>query len=161
MKLKISKPFWQVVGLGVLAGMRSTVAPAVASHILSHRSSGHLAKSPLDFMQSATAANVMKVFVVGEIIGDKLPSTPNRIKSAGVIARCLSASLAGASIYKANGDGALEGAVLGSIVALGSTFGSYFLRRDIVSKFNVFDPIAGTVEDALAIGAGIGLIQTV
>jgi uncharacterized membrane protein len=160
MQFKISKPFWQVVGLGVLAGMRATSAPAIASHILSHRNSGHLAKSSLDFMQSDKVAIVMKVFVAGELIGDKLPQTPNRTKPIGVLSRCLSGSLAGASIYKASGRNAFRGAVLGSVAAFGSTFGSYLLRKNVVNKLKDFDPVIGAIEDALVIGAGVALTQT-
>src|SRR3954467_2113223 len=120
MRLKISKPFWQVVGLGVLAGMRSASAPAIPSHILSHHNSGHLAKSSLDFMQSENIAITMKPFAVGELLFDKLPQMPNRTKPISLVARCLSGSLAGASIYKASGKKALTGAVLGSVAALGS-----------------------------------------
>jgi uncharacterized membrane protein len=156
-KIKLSNPFWQVVGLGLLAGMRTTSAPAIASHILSHHHSRRLAKSPLKFMQSDNVALALKVFAVGELIGDKMPNTPNRIKPAGVVFRCLAGSLAGASIYKATGNSILTGAVLGSVVALGSTFGSYFLRKDVVSKTHVLDPIIGAIEDALVVGAGVGL----
>jgi hypothetical protein len=65
--------------------------------------------------------------------------------------------LAGASIYKASGNNVLQGALLGSVAALGSTFGSFLLRRDIVNKLNIFDPLIGAIEDALVVGAGVGL----
>ena len=160
MSSKIKAPFWQVLGLGVIAGSRSAAAPAIASQILQHRHSGYLAKSSLDFMQSENTAVILKILAAGELIGDKLPAAPNRIKAAGVVFRCLSGSLAGASIYKATGHNALAGALLGSAAALGSTFGSYFLRKKAVSKYNLYDPIVGGVEDALVIVAGISLICT-
>ncbi len=157
MNLKISKSAWQAVGVGALAGMRSTAGPAIASHILSNHNSGHLAKSPLDFMQSPKAATVFKVLAIGEIVGDKLPSAPNRIKPAGLVFRCLAGSLAGASIFKASGKNAFAGAALGSIAALGATFGSFFLRKDMVDRFSLFDPIIGATEDLLVLGACVGL----
>ncbi len=112
-------------------------------------------------MQSDKMALLLKVFAVGEFIGDKLPNTPNRIKTAGVAFRCLTGSLAGASIYKVSGNNAITGALLGSVAALGATYGSYFLRKEIVSSTHIFDPIIGAIEDALVIGAGIGLVETV
>jgi len=159
-RLEISKPFWQVLGLGILAGMRTTSALVVASQVLSRHPSKHLASSPLRFMQSTNVALGMKVLALGEAIGDKLPKTPNRIAAGGVIGRCLAGSLAGASIYKATGSNALVGALLGSAVALGSTFGSYYLRRFVVAKTDIFDPYIGTIEDAVVAGAGAGLIMT-
>lgn len=159
MKLKIEKPFWQVLGVGVLAGMRSASAPAITSHILSHHHSKILAKSPLGFMQSNSVANGLKMMALFEFIGDKLPSTPNRIKPAVLTARCLSGALAGAGILKASGGNAVVGALLGGSAAFASTFGSFFLRKSAVKSSGIVDPIIGAIEDALVIGAGISLAQ--
>ncbi|MCO5947570.1 DUF4126 family protein [Mucilaginibacter flavidus] len=157
-QLKITKPFWQVLGLGILAGMRTTSAPVIACQILSKHPSKHLAGSPLRFMQSPNAALGMKLLALGEVVGDKLPNTPNRIAVGGVVGRCLAGSLAGASIYKATGNNALVGALLGSAVALGCTFGSYYLRRFVVAKTDIFDPYIGAIEDVVVAGAGAVLI---
>jgi uncharacterized membrane protein len=159
MKLKISDPFWQVVGLGALAGMRSASAPVIASHILSHHQSKKLDESPLRFMQSKNVALALKVLAIGEIIGDKLPSTPNRIKRTSVGFRMLSGALAGASVYKSTGGKAAMGAVVGAAAAFASTYGSYFLRRDAVKASNIMDPFVGAIEDALVIGSGIELVN--
>ena len=158
MKLKIVKPLWQTISLGAVAGMRTASAPAIASYILSRQNSGHLAKSSLAFMQSGKTANVFTVFAAGEFVTDKLPSTPNRTTPAGIAFRCISGALTGASIYKASGNNAFEGALLGAAAAFGATFGSYFLRTTIVSRLHVFDPLAGALEDALVIGAGVALV---
>jgi uncharacterized membrane protein len=95
MKLKISNPFWQVLSLGLLAGMRSASAPAITSHILSSHRSGMLSKSSLGFMQSKNVSNVLKVIAAGELVADKLPFAPNRIKPFSLFARCLAGSLTG------------------------------------------------------------------
>jgi hypothetical protein len=52
----------------------------------------------------------------------------------------------------------LQGALVGGIVALGATFGSYLLRKTIVEKLNVNDPYIGGAEDILVLAAGAGLI---
>ena len=160
MKLKISEPVWQVVALGVLAGMRASSAPAITSHILSHHEQTRdFSDSSLGYMQSGKVATALKVFALSELIGDKLPSAPNRIKPFAIFARCLSGGLAGASIYKASGNSPLEGVLIGTTAAFASTFGSFFLRRSIVRQTRIFDPIIGAIEDALVIGAGAGLVE--
>jgi uncharacterized membrane protein len=159
MKLTISHPFWQVLGIGALAGMRTASAPVITSHILSHHHSKRLEHSPLNFMQSKTVANTLKILSIGELIVDKLPSTPNRIKPAGVAFRCMSGALAGASISKATGGKILTGALLGATSALASTYLSYILRKTTVKNTGIVDPIIGAIEDALVIGAGLGLAQ--
>jgi uncharacterized membrane protein len=160
MEIKITQPLLQVVGLGVLAGMRTSSAPAITSHILSQHYSRQLAHSSLAFMQSDKVASALKIFVIAELIGDKLPSAPNRIKPVGLVARCLSGALAGACIYKASGNKGLSGALLGSAAALVSTFGSFLLRKSIVKQTRIFDPIIGAIEDALVIGAGVAMVET-
>lgn len=159
MKPKISKSLWQVIGLGTLAGMRTLSAPVIATHILSHHPSKRLQKSQLRFMQSTTVAAVLKVLSVTELVADKLPSTPNRIEPAGVAGRCLSGALAGASIYKAVGGKPLTGALIGGAAAIAATYGSYFLRKNIVKANHIPDPVIGAIEDALVIGAGVGLTK--
>ena len=159
-KLKeIKHPFWQVLGIGTLAGMRTSSAPAIASQILSHHHSKRLERSPLNFMQSKTVANVLTVLSVSEVIMDKLPTTPNRTNPGGLIFRGLSGALAGASIYKASGNNVLTGTLVGAVAAVTSTYISFFLRKSIVKNTSVIDPIIGALEDALVIGAGVGLAQ--
>jgi uncharacterized membrane protein len=158
MKLKISNPFWQVLSLGALAGMRSASAPAITSHILNSHRSRILSKSPLSFMQSKNVSNVLKVIAAGEVIADKLPFAPDRIKPFSLFARCLAGSLAGASIYKAYNGSLITGALLGSVGAITSAFGSFYLRKSIVKHANLIDPVIGAIEDTLVFGAGASLI---
>jgi uncharacterized membrane protein len=159
MKFKIEKPLWQVLGVGLLAGFRSASAPAVTSYILSHNKSKRLAKSNLSFMQSDAIASGLKYIAIAEFIGDKLPFAPDRTKPIVITGRFFSGALAGAGIYKASGGNAITGALIGGTAAIVSTFGSYFLRKATVKASGIFDPIVGAIEDALVVGAGIGLAK--
>jgi uncharacterized membrane protein len=158
-KLKITHPFWQVLSLGVLAGMRTASAPAITSHILSHHHSKRLEHTPLNFMQADITANALKLMAVGELIVDKLPTTPNRIEPAGIVFRCISGALAGASINKAANGNGVAGALLGASAALASSYLFYFLRKSTVKTTKLIDPLIGVIEDALVLGAGVSLIQ--
>jgi uncharacterized membrane protein len=156
----ITKPFWQALGLGTLAGLRSMSAPAVTSQILSHHHSKALEGSPLSFIQSEKVANALTLLALTELVADKLPSTPNRIKAPILATRCLSGALAGASIYKASGGNAYLGAVLGGSAAVLSSFGAFYLRKYTVKSTHLVDPIIGSIEDALVIGSGYTLAKT-
>jgi len=159
-KLKeIKHPFWQVIGIGTLAGMRTSAAPVITSQILSHHHSKRLEKSPLRFMQSKTVANALTVLSVTEVVMDKLPSTGNRTAPGGIIFRGLSGALAGASIYKASGNNVWVGSVIGAASAVASTYLSFIVRKTVGKKTGIIDPILGGIEDALVIGAGIGLAE--
>ena len=113
----------------------------------------------MKFMQSKTVATTLKVLALGEIAGDKLPSAPNRIKPAAISARVLSGALSGAAIYKATGSNAIAGALLGATAAFASTFGTFYLRKNVVKSSHIVDPVIGAIEDALVIGSGVGLSQ--
>lgn len=160
MKIVITKPHWQVITLGILAGMRSMSAPAITSRILSRHHTKALERTPLNFMQSNKTANVLSAMAIGELVGDKMPSAPNRIAAPAIISRSLSGAMAGASIYKASGGNMYFGAVLGSVTAVVSTIGSFYLRRKIVKQAHLIDPIIGSIEDAIVLGAGLGLAET-
>jgi uncharacterized membrane protein len=159
MPMKISHPFWQVIGIGALAGMRTSAAPVIASHILSRHHSIRFARSPLNFMQSKKVAGVLKFAALGELVVDKLPTTPNRIKPEGIAFRCLSGALAGAGIYKATGANTAAGALMGAAAAFASTYVSYLLRKNLVKNSGIIDPVIGAFEDALVIGTGIALVK--
>lgn len=108
-------------------------------------------------MQSVNVAKILKFVALSELVVDKLPSTPNRIKPAVIGFRVFSGALAGASIYKATGGKAVIGALIGGTVAFASTFGSYFLRKSAVKSSHIIDPVIGAIEDALVVGSGMGL----
>lgn len=110
-------------------------------------------------MQSKTVAATLKVLALGEIVGDKLPSAPNRTKPAAIGARVLSGALAGAVIYKATGNNLIVGALLGGTAAFASTFGTFHLRKSVVKSSHIVDPIIGAIEDALVIGGSVGLAR--
>lgn len=161
MALKRTDPFWQTVGLGTLAGMRTMSAPAIASHILSHHHAKNLEGTPLNLMQSEKVALALKILAVTEFLGDKLPSAPNRISPTALTGRFLSGALAGASIYKASGNKAITGALIGGATAAASTFISFFIRKNTVKRTTIIDPVIGMIEDALVTASGAGLITAV
>ena len=154
------KPFKQVLGMGLLAGMRSAAAPALASHILSEHKGPVFRRHPISFLSTIAVADMLKVMAVGEFLADKLPFTPNRTKPISIAVRCLSGALAGAAIYRVSGKKALTGALLGGLVAGASTYASFYLRRAL-SGSGLGNIVSGVIEDAFVVGAGIKLAQTV
>jgi uncharacterized membrane protein len=159
MKQNESSQILEVFNLGVMAGIRSNSSPATASHLLSNQYSPELANSPLKFMQSPVFSNVLKVLAIGELIGDKLPSTGDRIAPVSIVFRCSAGALAGASIYKANGNNAVKGALIGAAAAFGSTFASFYMRKAVVDTTGIYDPIVGIIEDAIVAGCAVHLTK--
>ena len=159
MEKDMSQTFWQVLGLGVIAGMRSLSAPALASHYLAKDQSSELENSPLKFLQSPQVADVLKLLAAGEMVGDKIPGAPNRINTASLFARGLSGALVGAALFKANKGNMAVGGLLGSAAAVAGTYGSFYLRKGTHHLSGIADPILGLLEDALMVKSGVEILE--
>lgn len=157
--MKTSSVFLQTVGLGAVAGMRATMAPMVASHYLSNHPNPALSRSALRFIQLPVTAVITKLLSVAEITGDKIPGGPNRIIPAQLAARIASGAFVGATIFKANKQSVIEGMLIGGASALAATFASFYLRKYVDKLPFVKDPIAGVVEDVLALGTGVSILK--
>ncbi len=160
MPIIITKPHLQVVTLGLLAGMRSMSAPAITSSILSRQHNKSIANSPFKFLQSGITAKLLSALAIGEFVGDKIPSAPDRIAPTALIGRCIAGALSGAAIYQTRRGNSYSGALLGGATALAATFGSFYLRKALVKHAHLIDPVIGTIEDAIVLGTGLGLAKT-
>ncbi len=159
MKNDLDKTNLQVIGLGIISGMRATAAPAIVAHYLSKKNSSSLKKSKLGFIQSPVTAVLTKLFTAGELIVDKLPSTGNRIATSGLISRTISGAFVGAAVSAANKDNVVKGILIGGASALAATYATFFLRQYIDKNTSLKDPVTGALEDAVAIGAGVLLMR--
>jgi len=159
MKLSITKAFRQAAGVGVIAGMRAFMAPAVISHMYSRHPSARLKDTPLKFIQTIGTSKVFKVLAAGELVGDKLPTAPNRTDLPGLTGRILSGAFAGATVYKVEGKNGVIGGLIGGVAAAASTFGCFFLRKALAKNTFIPDAVIGGIEDALVIGAGVGVAR--
>jgi uncharacterized membrane protein len=105
-----------------------------------------------------TVAIVFTVLAVVELIGDKLPRTPNRTAPGPLLARLAFGGLVGSiSATAINGPG-LEGVLLGVVGALLGAFAGFMIRRDLVEKIGCKDLPVALAEDLFAIlGAMLAL----
>lgn len=147
--------------IGVIAGMRALTAPALVSYKLSNTHPDPLANSKLDFLHSPTTATVLKVLAGGELIGDKLPQSPDRIGAAQLPVRILSGAVSGAAISEAEGESVPYGALAGALGAVASSFAFFHLRHWLTAGKGLPDPAIALVEDALAIGLGLLVMRHV
>ena len=152
--------FWPVMGFATLAGMRSMSAPAFLSHYFSKQPQSGLAGSRLRFLQKPFTAKLLKVMAAGEMVVDKLPSTPNRTAPPVLLGRLLSGALVGAAWYKSRHGSALSGGLLGGLAAVAATFVTYALRTGISKQSGVPVALVGVGEDALVVAGGAALLKS-
>jgi len=138
--------------LGVVAGLRSMLAPAIVSWFAR---SGVLAvaNTPLAFMGYQFTPIILTVFAVGELIVDKLPTTPSRKAPTGFIARIVTGALSGATVG-ASGHSLAAGLILGVIGAVAGTFGGAAARAKLAAIFGRDLP-AALLEDVVGIAIAV------
>jgi uncharacterized membrane protein len=144
--------------IGVIAGLRSLTAPAVLSWG-ARLGWLDLHGSPLAFMGSPITVAVFTVLAIGELIADKLPSTPGRTAPPGLIARIVMGGLSGGVIAAAGLQSIALGAGLGIAGGVAGTFAGYEVRTRLVKALKVPDFVIACLEDLGAVGGAL-LIAT-
>jgi len=142
--------------IGVVAGLRSLTAPAVASWAV--RLGWLHPDRPLwAFWGYAATAYILGVLAVGELIADKLPNAPSRKAPLGFIARIVTGALSGA-VFGVTAEAVVVGAAAGVVGAFFGTFGGYAARVWLGRLVGKDLPVA-LLEDAVAIGGALLLVR--
>jgi uncharacterized membrane protein len=143
------------VGIGVVAGLRALAAPAVLAWAAKRRWI-RLGNSPFATIISAKASKRITDLAVTELIADKLPFTPSRLKAGPLASRIVSGAVCGATINGVVKRPLIRGAVLGGVGAIAGAFAGYHMRK----RLSRDKPNLGVavLEDALAIGGGILIV---
>jgi uncharacterized membrane protein len=144
--------------IGVIAGLRTMTAPAVVAWA-ANRHWLNLHNSPLAFMGSTAAAAVFTVLALGELVVDKLPSTPNRTRLLGLIGRSVLGGLSGAAVAASGEQSIALGVVLGVAGAIAGAFTGYEVRKRLVRALKIPDFVMALLEDAVAIGGGLLIVS--
>jgi len=134
--------------LGLVSGLRSMLAPAAVSWAARLGMLG-VADTPLAFMGYQYTPIIFSVLAVGELIVDKLPTTPSRKSPPGFIARIISGALGGATIGFASRS-LVPGVVAGVAGAVVGTLGGSAARAKLAALFGKDLP-AALIEDAAGI----------
>jgi uncharacterized membrane protein len=140
--------------IGIVAGLRSMTAPAVASWA-AHLGWLNLDSSPLAFMGSTPAIVLFTIFALAEYVADKLPRTPNRTSTGPLFGRVVMGGLSGACVSASAGASLFAGAGLGGIGAVIGAFTGYEVRRKLVRDLATKDLYVALIEDLLAIGLAV------
>lgn len=150
--------FLGAFGIGVIAGLRSLTAPAVISWA-AHWGWLDLTNSRLAFLGSTPAAVIFSLLALGELVADKLPSTPNRTAPLGLGARILTGGLSAAVIFGSAHQALAAGAILGALGGIAGAFAGYELRHRLVTNRHWPDFAVALAEDVVAIAGGFLLVS--
>jgi uncharacterized membrane protein len=150
--------FVLAIGIGIVAGLRSLLAPAVVTWA-AHLGWLNLHGSPLAFMGSTIAVAIFSLLAIGELVGDKLPKTPKRTALAPLLARILMGGLCGACLCAAAGESLFAGALLGGIGSVIGAFVGYETRSRLVNTLHIKDLFVAICEDLIAIALACFLVS--
>jgi len=135
-----------------VAGLRTLAAPAVLAWAVKQKWI-RLGDSPFAAILSAKASERITDLAISELIADKLPFTPSRLKPGPLASRVLSGAVCGATIYGIAEQPLAEGGVLGGVGAIAGALAGYYTRKRLSERMP--DIGIALIEDALAIGGGI------
>jgi uncharacterized membrane protein len=140
--------------LGGLTGLRTTTPMAVLCWF-SYEGEMEIHRSWAFWTAKLATAIVFTVLAAGELIGDKLPQTPNRTSPFPLIARTCFGGLVGAIAATSLHGAVIEGILLGSISAIAGAFCGFHLRQYLVQSRALPDFAVAVWEDILTIGLSI------
>ena len=142
--------------IGIIAGLRSMTAPAVVSWA-ARLGWIHLDSSWLAFLGYSWTPWILSIAAIGELIADKLPSTPSRKMPPSFAFRIISGSFSGAAIGISRGS-LILGLLGGALGAVIGTLGGADVRSALAKMFGKDLP-AALLEDAVAIIGAILILK--
>ncbi|QHS55499.1 hypothetical protein GWR56_08080 [Mucilaginibacter sp. 14171R-50] len=149
------KPVWQTLGLGAVAGVRASAAPAIANYY----SNGYYS-SPLKivrFAQSPITSLATSLFSAVERERNRSGKRTKDIRQLGL--HIASGAFAGAAIFKKNKQSMFKGMLIGGAAALITGVAGFYLRRHANKLPDTAGQFAGAFQDAFAYSTGIALVK--
>lgn len=150
-------------GLGAVTGLRSFTGAALLSRELSRRPLSRRQRRRAGrverWLAEPAVAKTLGVLAVGELIGDKLPGTPDRVSPGPLAGRGVIGAVLGAVV--AGEDRRVEGAVIGAAAAMAAAFTGWWLRREAARATFLPDSAVAVAEDAVAVATARELAKEV
>lgn len=152
--LNYTKPVWQTIGLGALAGLRASAAPAVAGHYYNNGVSPILPFSIFKFVQAPVTTVAVKVIKVAE--RSNQAQTPGLNKIALHVA---AGAFAGAAVFRKNRQGMFNGMLIGGLAALVTSVAGHYIQNH-ADKFPEFTaPLKEAFGEAFKASNGVALFK--
>jgi uncharacterized membrane protein len=145
---RASRSWLRAAALAAVTGGRTTLGPALVARRKARRG----------WLRAAAY-----LAAAAELIGDKLPRTPNRTAPVGLAFRVVSGACVARALLRRHGRAAALGALaLGATVAIASAFAGLRLRLALTRRLGggaAANAVAGTIEDAALLAVGRKLAE--
>lgn len=141
--------------LAALAGGRSMMPLALLATTAGRNGFLADAPRPWSLLRSRGAAIGFGLAAAGEVVADKSPIIPSRLKPGPLVGRLLLGALTGASVCRDAHRSPVVGAALGAAAAGGGAAAGYYARAALGRATGLPDPVWGVGEDAITLGLGL------
>jgi uncharacterized membrane protein len=142
--------------IGVTTGLR-TLAPLAIVSWAAHLGWLHLENTWLAFLGATVTSWILSLLALGELVTDKLPTTPSRKVPMQFGARIVTGALSGAALAAPTG-GWIAGVVAGIVGAIVGTLAGAELRGRLSRVIGNDLPVA-LLEDVVAIGGALLIVS--
>jgi uncharacterized membrane protein len=141
--------------IGAVSGLRSMTGPAIIATAARARRL-KLSRTPLSWLGSPNAAAIASALAIGEMIADKLPFMPDRIKPGSLAGRAIAGALCGYAVFSRRGKrAAAKGALVGASAALAASWVGFEYRR----RAPLPAITSALIEDAVAAASGAFVLR--
>lgn len=139
--------------IGLVAGARS-MTPLAAVALANQ--SGRLRRGggAPGFLDSKAFTVGAAAMAVGELLGDKMKSAPDRIVAPGIAARLVTGAVAGAAVAPKHER--VPAMLIGAAAAVAASYVTFDVRMRALRRYG--QTASGLVEDAIAVGAAVAVV---
>jgi uncharacterized membrane protein len=144
--------------LGITVGLRSMTPFAILAAVANQRpipAAWSDAGQPWRLLRSRGALAALSMAALGELVVDKLPATPSRLKPPALGARLVGGALVGALLARSRQQPAVVGGLIGALAAGAGATAGYYTRQALDRTTGWPDPVWAVAEDIIAVSLGI------
>lgn len=146
------------LALGLVTGMRSTLAPTLVSRALADRDDLEFADEPARTLGAHRTRQILMPLAAGELLGDKMPFAPDRTIAPSMLFRALSGGVTAAALAGAQRQPIWLPAIVGATAALGASKIGLALRKPY-QPHALTNAALGLAEDSIALAIGTAGIR--
>ncbi|GAB6388821.1 DUF4126 family protein [Stutzerimonas marianensis] len=141
------------LALGLVTGMRSTLAPTLVSRALAERDDLDQADEPARTLGAERTRQILMPLAAGELLGDKMPFAPDRTIAPSMLFRALSGGVTAAALAGVRREPIWLPAMVGATAALVASKIGLALRKPY-QPHPLTNAALGLAEDSLALTLG-------
>jgi len=142
--------------IGVVAGLRTMMAPALVSWA-AYLGWIDLSQSSLAFLGHRWTPWILTLLAIVELVTDQLPSTPSRKVPMQFSARIVTGAISGAALVLAVSGNLFVGLLAGAVGAVIGTLGGAAMRQRLAAAFGRDRP-AAIIEDVVAVAGALLIV---